>query len=256
MNRSSDSRTVRRRLRSLRLAAAVGALTAGVSPAAPVSAAQAQVDAPSRSSAARGRFTAPLQPWASPAGDVHLLRPATVRPTADAAALGALMAPGWRMVWDGSPSTPGRMIVRLLLKVAPIAPQTSAIEGLQVGVSRARASLRKCLADGLMGASGRRGPDRIINGRRYAVWINSAAGMSQSVAATDLRTVVHGVCYAVERFRYGGGADDPDPSVTLPQAQGAAELDASLSSLQIGPLGAGTILWAPRVATAPNTVVR
>lgn len=58
--------------------------------------------------------------------------------------------------------------------------------------------------------------------------------MSQAIAATDLRAVVAGTCYAVERFSYTERASDGDSSISLPQARGAAALDTALGSLRIG----------------------
>ena len=80
--------------------------------------------------------------------------------------------------------------------------------------------------------------------------------MSQQIRATDLRTVASGACYAVERFAYGDTASPPSPAVTLTQARGAAELDAALLSLQIGPLRQGDVLQPPRLRSPPGAVAR
>ncbi|KAL6958452.1 hypothetical protein U1Q18_052253 [Sarracenia purpurea var. burkii] len=76
--------------------------------------------------------------------------------------------------------------------------------------------------------------DRVIHGTRYVVFANQDSGMSQSITATDLRSVVDGVCYAVARIRYTASAGDSDPSVTMKQADGVTLLDASLASLKVG----------------------
>ena len=184
--------------------------------------------------AAAARATARMQPWRSPDGRVRLSRPAGAIVERAAAPINTLMRPGWRLFWGEGAAPPGSVIVRLTLRVHPEAPGKTASELLQVGVSsdpRARAG---CLHDDLNGGSGERLPDRVINGVRYRAWHNADEGMSQSIDAIDLRAVVDGACYAVERFSVGEGASDGDPSVTLPQAKGAALLDASLASPRIG----------------------
>ncbi len=201
------------------------------------------------------RFTAPLQPFASADGRVHLLRPAVARISSSDRPVGALTSGGWRLVWDGASATPGRLVVRLALPVAPAAPQTRATEFLQVGMSRDREAVRSCLTFGFKGGSNKPRPDRVINGQRFKVWTGGDAGMSQRVDATDLRTVADGACYAVERFSYGDTASERDPSITLPQAQGAAMLDQALASLQLGRISAGHVkrpstLRSPRGAVA------
>ena len=198
------------------------------------------------------RFTAPMQPWTSGDGQVSLLRPAAAPPTASEEPLSTLMYPGWRLIWDGAHPTPGRVVVRLMLKVTPPAPAKTATEVLQVGVSRDPAAVRSCLRYGLAGGSGGRKPDRVINGVRFVAWANGDAGMSQGIGGTDLRAVVGGACYAVERFAVSESASDGDPSVTLPEAQGAAELDATLASLHIGQGPA----QAPALRMPPGAVAR
>lgn len=174
------------------------------------------------------------QPWTSDDQMVHLLRPRIAQVTYSGAALGSLMTSGWRLVWDGSPQRPGRMVVRLQLMTTPVFPETSVTEILQVGASRDPEAVLHCLSAGLQSGSARRLPDRVINGTRYVVWANQDSGMSQSIVATDLRSVIGGVCYAVARIRYTASAGDPDSSVTMKQADGRRLLDASLSSLQLG----------------------
>lgn len=192
--------------------------------AQPVAAAPARI---SSSAVAAG----PMRPWTAPGGRVRLLRPIVARLSRSDAALGALTTSGWRLVWDGARPTPGRMVVRLVLPVAPDPPETNASEVLQVGVGR---GARTCLTYGLGGGSLVRGPDRTLGGRRYAVWTGGDAGMSQRVRAVELRTVAAGNCYAVARVGYGLTAGERDPAVVTLQARGAALLDAALDSLRIG----------------------
>jgi hypothetical protein len=196
-------------------------------------------------------FTAPVQPWVSADGQVRLGRPAVARIGTADRPLVALMAPGWRLIWDGSRPTPGELVVRLTLPVVPADGQGTATEVLQVGRSRVPADLRSCLTAGLSGA--RRLPPRTIGGVRFAAWRNGDAGMSQQIAATDLRAAVNGACYAVERFSYAERARDADPAVTLAQARGAAMLDAALVSLR---LGGATPPAAPSLPRPPHAVAR
>lgn len=127
------------------------------------------------------------------------------------------------------------------------------MEVLQIGWSAAPGAVHTCLTFGLDSGSQKRLPDRTINGVSFAVVSNGDAGMNQSIDATDLRSVVDGRCYAVERFTYAVKAADPDPKVKLTQKQGAAMLDASLASLHLGP---GQPLPMPHVVTPANTVAR
>lgn len=230
-------------MRSWRTFAAVAALAAGAAPVASAAMPAA-------------RFTAPLQPFASADGQVHGLRPALAQVSTSQGSVGALASRGWRLIWDGAPATAGRVVVRLALPVAARAPQTRATEYLQVGVSRSPAAVRSCLAYGLGGSSGGRKPDRVINGRRFAVWANGDAGMSQAIAAIDLRTVADGACYAVERFSYGDSASVRDASLTLPQAQGAAMMDRALASLRLGALPPGGVERPPAVHVPSGAVAR
>ena len=179
-------------------------------------------------------LTRSQQPWASSDGRIHLLRPAAALPTTSDAAFNTLEAPGWRLDWSAQGATPGRLIIRLALKVRPAPPERTATEVFQVGVSRDPATVRSCLTYGLDSGSGRRQPDRLINGIRYAVWSNGDAGMSQQINAIDLRTVVSGACYAVERFSTSETASAGDQSMTLSESRGALQLDATLASLRIG----------------------
>ncbi len=207
--------------------------------------------------AAPARFTAPMQPWTSSDGQVSLLQPAAAQFTTSGESLSTLMSPGWRLIWGGDHPTSGRMIVRLTLKVVPhkLTPGSNAgtaTEVFQVGVSRDPAVVRSCLRHGLDGGSGGRKPDRVINGVRYVAWDNGDAGMSSGIGGTDLRAVVDGACYAVERFGVSESASDGDPSVKLAQARGAAELDATLASLRIG----HGVAQVPALRMLPGVVAR
>ena len=199
------------------------------------------------------RFTAPQQPWASPDGQVRLLRPATAQPTFSQGGVGTLTSQGWRLIWDGQPDVAGRMAVRLALPVVPTRGPGQMTEYLQVGFSPSPQARHSCLSFGLKGGSGGRLPDRVINGVRFTVWGNGDAGMSQNIAATDYRAVVGGRCYAVERFSYGVTAADRDPALTLAQARGAAMLDAALASLHLRP---GPPLAPPATHRPAGTVAR
>ena len=120
-----------------------------------------------------------------------------------------------------------------------------------MGWSATPAARRTCLSFGLAGGpSGKRLPTRSINGVRFTAWSNGDGGMSQSIDATDLRAVVAGRCYAVERFSYGVSAADTDPKVRLTQAEGAAMLDRALASLH---LGRGPALTPPHVPVPKGT---
>ena len=133
---------------------------------------------------------------------------------------------------------PGRhVVICLMLKVMPQAPATTATGVFQVGVSRDPAAVRSCLRRRLAGESGGRKPDRVINGVRCVEWSNGDAGMSQAI----------GACYAVERFTVSESASGGDPSVTLPEARGAAERDATVASLDAGngPAQAPTLRMPP-----------
>lgn len=183
--------------------------------------------------AAPMRFTAPMQPWTSPDGRVSLLRPAAAPPSTSGEVISTLMLPGWRLVW-GNHATPGHLIVRLSLKVLPKSRPGTATEVFQIGSSAAPGAVKSCLRYGLDSGSGERQSDRVINGVRYGVWSNGDAGMSQSIGGIDLRAVVDGACYAVERYTVAESASDGDPRVTLTEKRGATALDATLASLRIG----------------------
>lgn len=183
--------------------------------------------------AAPVRFTAPMQPWTSLDRRVSLLRPAIAPPTTSDDAISTLMSSGWRLDWSGDHPAPGRMILRLTLKVMPKSRTGTATEVFQIGSSTTPAAVKSCLHYGLDSGSGERQPDRVINGVRYVIWTNGDAGMSQGIGGINLRAVVGGACYAVERYAISESASDGDPSVTLLEKDGVAALDATLASLRI-----------------------
>lgn len=175
-----------------------------------------------------------LAPWTSPNGHVTIQHPADIAPTADDKPLGSMMTGGWRLMWDGTPQGPGRLLVRFRLKVLPKPPEKTASEVLQIGESRDPAMVRTCTSAGLDGPDVRP-VERSIGDVAFTGAQNADAGMSQSITALDLRAVVGGTCYAVDRFAYAESASNGDPAVSLPQAKGAAILDRMLQSLRITP---------------------
>jgi len=143
----------------------------------------------------------------------------------------SLMAAGWRLSWDGSAAGPGNDVARFTLRARPADGVGTVDEIVQIGVG-GPGSARDCLTHGLNGGDAKRLPDRTINGRRWAAWANSDAGMSQQITATDLRTVWRRRCYAVARISYAVKATDTPPGLP-PQAQAAAAMDRALASLRL-----------------------
>lgn len=143
----------------------------------------------------------------------------------------ALMASGWRLMWDGGAAGPGDDVVRFTIRTRPADGIGVVDEMVQLGVG-GTGSRRDCLTRGLRGGDAHRLPDRIIAGRRWTAWANADAGMSQQVRATDLRTVYRGRCYAAARISYAVKAMDP-PSGLPPQMRGAAAIDRALASIRL-----------------------
>lgn len=184
---------------------------------------------------AQERFAAPLQPFESTDGHVHLSRPLMLRPRFDDKPLNSLMTGGWRLAWEGQPG-PGKLVVRFVLPVVPDnGVSKTASEVLEVGESRDPDIVATCTTRDLVGPNGHALPDRTIGGVVYKAAANGDAGMNQAIRAIDLRAVVGGRCYAVDRFTVSESASDGDPKVTLTQAKGAAAIDAMLESLRITP---------------------
>lgn len=204
---------------------------------------------------APARFTARLQPWRSENGTVALLRPASAAPTFSDAPFGALTTGGWRLIWDGSAPSPGKLLLRLALPArGPAGGQVT--EVLQIGVGTGGAVKRTCLRFGLDGGSGRALPDRAIGGVRFTARANGDAGMSQRISATDYRAVLAGRCYAVERFSYAIAPGVASPTTRRSQADAAAALDAALASLRIDPQDHATAPAAPDLRLPPGTIAR
>jgi hypothetical protein len=104
---------------------------------------------------------------------------------------------------------------------------------VQVGFSRSAAVVATCGTAGLKSGSGRRLPNRMLGGHRWTVSANGDAGMSQQVNATNLRTVVDGTCYAVDRVTYAVKAAAPARNAPT-QAVAAAQMDAIVATIKIG----------------------
>jgi hypothetical protein len=166
-------------------------------------------------------------------GLVRLRYPADLTPSGDFGGR-ALMTAGWRLSWDGTPVGPGKGVVRLSIAARPADGIGQATEMVQIGVSRAPAVVARCGTDGAIGPDGRRLPNRMLGGHRWTVYRNGDAGMSQQIVATDLRTVVDGACYAIDRVTYMVRAADAPPPGTPTQAQAAARIDAILATIQVG----------------------
>ena len=177
---------------------------------------------------------APRKSFVGAAGLVRLTYPATLTPSHDFHGM-SLMSAGWRPSWDGSPTGPGTGVVRFSEQARPTEGEGLVDEMVQVGLSRDPGVVAQCGTTGTQGGSTRRLPNRMLGGHRWTVWGNGDAGMSQQIDATDLRTVVDGVCYAVERVTYRVAAADPLPASAPTQAAAAARMDAILASVQVGP---------------------
>ena len=166
-------------------------------------------------------------------GRVRLSHPANLNPTRTFSGR-ALMTGGWRLMWDGTPAGRGVGVARFWQVAKPKDGVGQVIEMVQIGYSRTAAVVAHCGTDGLKGGSGRRLPDRMLGGHRWTVYSNGDAGMSQGITATDLRTVVDGACYAVDRITYAVKAAAA-PSRTAPiQAVAAARMDAILATVHVG----------------------
>ena len=166
-------------------------------------------------------------------GRVRLTYPAALTPSRDFQGR-ALMTAGWRLIWDGTPVGPGTGVVRFSEQARPGTGPGTVDEMVQIGMSRDPGVVARCGTSGARGDGGRRLPNRMLGGHRWTVYANSDAGMSQRIVATDLRTVVDGICYAIDRVSYTVTAAPP-PSPRAPtQASAAARMDAILASVQVG----------------------
>lgn len=193
------------------------------SAAAPTQATQAHRSAP----VAGGRA------YVGAGGLVRLTYPAGLRPTTDFSGK-SLMTRGWRLSWDGTPVGTGTGVVRFAQDARAADGQGFATELVQVGLSRDAGVVAQCGTAGTSGPNVRRLPNRMLGGHRWTVWSNGDAGMSQQITATDLRTVVNGTCYAIERVSYAVKAAPPLPANAPTQAAAAARMDAILASVRLG----------------------
>lgn len=171
--------------------------------------------------------------FAGAGGLVRLSYPLSLHPTQDFSGK-SLMTGGWRLSWDGAPVGPGTGVVRFAQDARPRDGQGTVTELVQVGLSRDAGVIAHCGTTGALGSSGRRLPNRMLGGHRWTVYRNGDAGMSQQIVATDLRTVVDGTCYAVDRVSYAVTAAQPLPAGAPTQDSAAARMDAILSSIRVG----------------------
>jgi hypothetical protein len=166
-------------------------------------------------------------------GMVRLSYPSSVTPTRNFAGR-ALMNSGWRQIWDGKPVGRGVGIVRFWQVAKPADGQGQVTEMVQVGFSRSADVVATCGTEGMTSGSGRRLPDRMLGGHRWTVYANGDAGMSQQVSATNLRSVINGACYAIDRIRYSAKAGSSPARNAPTQAVAAARMDAILATIKVG----------------------
>lgn len=163
---------------------------------------------------------------------VRLTYPAGLPPTRDFTGR-PLMNSGWRMMWDGSPTGRGEPVARFQSVARPVDNVGRVTESVQIGMSRAPAVVATCGTAGLHGTAHRM-PNRMLGGHRWTVWDGGDAGMSQEVTATNLRSVVNGACFAVDRVGYTVKAVPPLPHTAPSQAAASARMDAILDSIRLG----------------------
>lgn len=173
------------------------------------------------------------QTFVGAGGAVRLSYPASLTPGRDFGGR-ALMTGGWRLVWDATPVGPGTGIVRFAQTARPTKGMGQVTELVQIGVSRDAGVVARCGSSGLRSGSGGRLPNRMLGGHRWTVYRNGDAGMSQSIAATDFRSVVDGACYAIERVTYRVSAAEALPRTAPTQAAAAMRIDAILASIRVG----------------------
>lgn len=199
--------------------------------------AAATADAPDPAPVAGSTRTVPSsvtgKSYVGAGGLVRLTYPAGLTPAHDFGGK-SLMSAGWRLIWDGTPVGPGQGVVSFAQYARPADGQGYITELIRIGMSRDAGVVATCGTAGIKGGSTQRLPNRMIGGHRWTVWTNGDAGMSQQIAATDLRTVVDGVCYAIDRVSYSVKAADPLPNSAPTQAAAAARMDAILASVRVG----------------------
>ena len=177
---------------------------------------------------------APLQKaYVGAGGLVRLTYPAGLTPSRDFHGM-SLMSAGWRLSWDGVPVGPGTGIVRFAEQARPTSGPGIVNEMVQIGLSRDPGVVAHCGTTGALGDDGKRLPNRMLGGHRWTAYTNGDAGMSQGIVATDLRTVVDGVCYAIDRVSYSVTAADPLPRSAPAQVAAAARMEAILASVRVG----------------------
>ena len=176
------------------------------------------------------------EPWSSRDGHVHVSHLSTIAPSSNGVVGNYFFAHGWRVYWDGPDplARAGTVVVSFALAARPSAKHMTARELLQIGVSRDRRVVATCRRAGLRLGDGTTLPDQTINGVTFTAASNSDQSMSQGTTTLDLRAIVGGACYAVDRITETAGSDT-DVTVTLPQSQAAADLDALLETLRITP---------------------
>lgn len=170
------------------------------------------------------------QVYVSDRGDVKFTSPRNVQSTTEFNGR-ALMQSGWRVVWSGQEVGPGQGIVRLTLP-ARSDDGSAASEIVQIGSSDDPRVVESCKTYGLNTASGQRLPDITINGRLWAAYRASDAGMSQSITATNYRLVHDQVCYALERISYASRAAGAQ-SGALSDDEAAKVMNEVLKSIEI-----------------------
>jgi hypothetical protein len=181
-------------------------------------------------------LASPLETWTSSDGHVRLDHPSSIGPTGTSVVGNYFFGRGWRVFWNGPDpyAKAGRVVVAFGVKALPSRAHASARELLQIGISHNPRVIASCTTAGMQPGQDARLPDQTINGLTFAAYSNSDAAMSQGTTTLDLRAVVGGACYTVDRITETADSD-PDPSVTLKQSQAAAELDAMLATLRIVP---------------------
>ncbi len=177
--------------------------------------------------------TAASKSFVGAGGRVRLSHPTYLQPTRTFSGR-PLMAGGWRLMWDGKPVGRGVGVARFWQVAKPRDGVGQVTEMVQIGFSRDAGVVAACGTDGTRSANVRRLPNRMLGGHRWTVYQNGDAGMSQQVAATSLRTVVEGACYAVDRITYSVKAASPPPRIAPTQAVAAAAMDAILESVHVG----------------------
>ncbi|MEG8048914.1 hypothetical protein QP178_03055 [Sphingomonas aurantiaca] len=160
--------------------------------------------------------TAANKSFVGAGGNVRLSHASSLTPTRNFAGR-PLMNRGWRQMWDGAPIGRGVGIVRFWELAKPTDGQGQVTELLQVGFSRSAAVVATCGTAGMVSGNVRRLPNRMLGGHRWTVYASGDAGMSQQVSATNLRSVINGACYAIDRVTYAVKAAPPQAATRRPR---------------------------------------